>query len=140
MSDTIVLTDPKQLAELLQKIEGMKEIFSNAQRKEAERGKRQKYNGALLELRDGDLPFVELSRSEFKNKSAASMRSQFKRIAEEMELGFEPSLIEYEDTLILVNFDAEFAAEKFNNYVLKLAGVDETELRKIASDLDNNTR
>ena len=140
MADVIQVTDPVQLRKLMQEIEGLKDIFSNAAKKEAERGKRHKYNAACLELKNSDLPFITLSRSVFKNKSEASMRSQFKRTAEEMKLGFIPSVVEYNGELLLINFDAEYAAEKFNNYLLKLSGVDENELRKLAADLDNNTK
>lgn len=140
MSETIQVTDPIQLAELLEKVEGLKAVFSNAARKEAERGRRDKYKQAIRDLRDADLPYITLSRSTFKNKSEASMRSQFKRIAEEMNAGFEPTLVEYDGNLLLVNFDNDTAQEKFNNYILKLAGVDEDELRKLAADLDNSTK
>lgn len=140
MSETIQVNDPVQLAELLEKIEGLKAVFSNAARKEAERGKRDKYKQAIRELANAELPYITLSRETFKNKSEASMRSQFKRIAEEINAGFEPTLVEYEGTLLLVNFDNETAQEKFNNYILKLAGVSEDELRKLAADLDNATR
>lgn len=140
MSDTIQINDPAQLAELMEKVAGLKEMFSNAQRLEKERAKRGKFLSALKELKDGDLPFVTLNRNTFKNKSVASMRSQFVAQAKEHNIGFVPSLVEYEDQLILVNFDEENAAEKFNGYVLKLAGISEDELRKIAADLDNNTK
>lgn len=141
MADVIQVTDPAQLRKLLEEVEGLKAIFSNAARKEAERGKRHKYEGAIRELRDADLPFITLSRSVFKNKSEASMRAQFVRAAKEMkEIDFTPSLVEYNGELLLINFDAEQAAEKFNAHLLKLSGVDEDELRKLAADLDNNTK
>lgn len=141
MSDVIQVTDPAQLRKLMEEIEGLKNIFSNAARKEAERGKRHKYEGAIRELRDADLPFIELSRTLFKNKSEASMRSQFQRTAKEMkDVSFVPSLVEYDGKLLLINFDAENAAEKFNTYLLKLSGIDEAELTKLAADLDANTK
>ena len=141
MSDVIQVTDPAQLRKLMEEIEGLKAIFSNAARKEAERGKRHKYEGAIRELRDGDLPFIELSRTLFNNKSEASMRSQFQRTAKEMkDVNFVPSLVEYDGKLLLINFDADDAAEKFNTYLLKLSGIDEAELTKLAADLDANTK
>jgi len=139
--NVIKVTDPAQLAELMQQIDGLREMFSNAARKEAERGKRHKYEGACRQLRDADLPFIELSRSLFKNKSEASMRSQFQRTAKEMkDIDFIPSLVEYDGKLLLINFDAENAAEKFNNYLLKLAGIDEAELTRLAASLDADTK
>lgn len=141
MSDVAIqLTDPEQLQKLLAQVEGLKEVFSNAARLEAERSTRGKYTVACKNLRDSDLPYIELNTTTFKNKSIASMRSQFKRTAEEMELGFIPSVVEYDEKLLLVNFDAEQASEKFNSYILKLAGVSEQELYKLAADLDKNTK
>ena len=141
MSDTTFqVTDPQQLSRLLEEVNGLKEIFSNAARREAERGKRDLYKNGVTQLLNADLPFIELSRSVYKNKSDASMRSQFKNAAEEMNAGFEPSLIEYDGRLLLCNFDAENAAEKFNAYILKIAGIDEKELYKLAADLDTNTK
>lgn len=141
MSDNVIqLSDPKQLAELLEQVNGLKELFSNVREQERARAKRGKILAALHELRDAELPFITLNRNTFKNKSVASMRSQFKRTAEENNVGFEPSLVEYDGELILVNFDNEFAEQKFNTYIMKRAGVDEKELQKIAADLDSNTK
>jgi hypothetical protein len=140
MSTVIDTTNPEALETLLAEVAGLKEIFSNAHRAYNNRPTRGKYGAACIELRDNALPFIVLSRDKFNNESESSMQSMFKRTAEKMKLGFVPSLVTYEDDLLLCNFDDETAETKFNEYIMSKAGIDASTLAEITRDLDANTR
>lgn len=142
MSD-FTATDPKQLAELLTQIEAMKETFSNLRKIEADRPKKGKTREDLKQLLDADFPLIVLSKPKYTNKkgevNVSSMRSQFKIMAKEMELDFEPSIVDDGTNLYLVNFDGQDAERKFDDYVLRTAGIEAKDLYSVAADLDKAT-
>lgn len=140
----IDVTDPAQLAELREQIEAMKVTFATLRQKEADRPKKGKTREDLLNLVNGDFPLVVLSKPKYTNKkgivNVSSVRSQFKLMAKEMELDFEPSVVDDGTNLYLVNFDIEDAERKFNEYVLRTAGIDEKDLYEVTSELDKATK
>lgn len=140
MADTIVTTDPKALEDLLTQVAGLKEMFSNANKLYSNRPTRGKYLDAVKQLKDAELPFITLSRDKFPGESVPSMNAQFKKIAEKHNVGIEPSLVEYNDELLLCDFDAENAGEKFDAYIMSKAGIDASELAAITRELDSATR
>jgi hypothetical protein len=143
MSDMTV-TDPKQLAELLEQIENMKNLFSTLAQREADRPKKGKTREDLNNLVNGDFPVLVLSKQKYTNKKGeineTSLRSQFKQMAKEMELDFEPSLVSDGTNLYLVNLDAQDAERKFNEYVLRTAGIGTSDLYAASLDLDTATK
>jgi hypothetical protein len=143
MADTVT-TDPAKLAELLEQIDAMKQKFASLRQAENDRPKRGRCAEDLNELLMSDFPMIELSKAKYTNKkgvvNVASMRSQFKTLAKDRELTFTPSVVEYDGSIFLVNFDADNAEEKFNNYILRKAGIDEKELATLTRDLDTATR
>lgn len=140
----MVTTDPVQLAELKEQLEAMKATFASLLQKEADRPKKGKVREDLNLLVRADFPLIVLSMEKYKNKKGevneASLRSQFKATAKEMELPFEPALVYDGTNLYLVNFDMEQAEEKFNQFILRTAGIDTKELYEVTSDLDAATR
>lgn len=137
-------TDPAQLKELLEQINAMKETFSSLRKVEADRPKKGKTREDLKQLLDSDFPLIILSKPKYTNKkgevNVASMRSQFKTMAKEMELNFEPSVVDDGTNLYLVNFDEQDAARKFDEYILRTAGIEAKDLYSVASDLDTATK
>lgn len=137
-------TDPAQLAELLAKVDAMKATFASLRQTELDRPKRGKVKEDLNELVKSDFPLILLNTQKYRNKKGeindSSIRSQFKIAAKDMELDFEPSIVWDGTNLYCVNFDAENAEAKFNEYVLRTAGIDINELYAVTSDLDKATR
>jgi hypothetical protein len=140
----ITATDPAQLKELLTQIEAMKATFGNLRKLEADRPKKGKTREDLKQLQDSDFPLIILSRPKYTNKKGevneSSLRSQFKAMAKDMELDFEPSLIDDGTNLYLVNLDAEDAERKFDEYVLRTAGIAAKDLYEVTSELDKATK
>lgn len=136
----ILVTDPAQLAELQSELANIMSMFSNASERFSNRPTRGKYLQAANELKNNELPFIVLSRDKFNNESEASMNSQFKKVAEKNKLGFIPSLVSLDDTLLLCNFDAEDAERKFNDYVMSRAGISARDLADATRELDAATR
>jgi hypothetical protein len=140
----ITATDPAQLKELLTQIEAMKATFGNLRKLESDRPKKGKTREDLNKLQDSDFPLIILSRQKYTNKKGevneSSLRSQFKAMAKDMELDFEPSLVDDGTNLYLVNLDAEDAERKFDEYVLRTAGIDTKDLYEVASELDKATK
>lgn len=140
----ITATDPAQLKELLTQIEAMKATFGNLRKLEADRPKKGKTREDLKKLQDSDFPLIILSRPKYTNKKGeineSSLRSQFKAMAKDMELDFEPSLIDDGTNLYLVNLDAEDAERKFDEYVLRTAGIAAKDLYEVTSELDKATK
>jgi len=140
----ITATDPAQLKELLTQIEAMKATFGNLRKLEADRPKKGKTREDLKQLQDSDFPLIILSRPKYTNKKGeineSSLRSQFKVMAKDMELDFEPSLIDDGTNLYLVNLDAEDAERKFDEYVLRTAGIAAKDLYEVTSELDKATK
>ena len=140
----MTVTDPKQLAELLAQVEEMKNLFSTLAQREADRPKKGKTREDLNRLINGDFPVLVLSKEKYTNKKGevneTSLRSQFKQMAIEMELDFEPSLVYDGTNLYLVNLDAKDAERKFNEYVLRTAGIDTADLYEVAAELDKATK
>ena len=136
-------TDPKQLAELLAQVEAMKQTFASLRQTEADRPKKGKTREDLKQLCDADFPLIVLSKPKYTNKKGEvnvnTLRSQFKIMAKEMELGFEPSVVDDGTNIYLVNFDMDDAERKFNEYVLRTAGIDEKDLYAMSADLDKAT-
>lgn len=143
MSD-IATTDPAQLEQLLQQVNAMKEMYASLRQQEIDRPKRGKTREDLNELLNADFPLIELSRAKYTNRrgevNLASMRSQFKQLAKDENLSFTPSVVEFDGSIFLINFDAEDAERKFNDYILRKAGIDEKELYALAADLDKATK
>lgn len=144
MSEVIQTTSPEALAELREQVENMRTMFASLRQKEADRPKKGKVREDLNALIQSDFPLILLSRQKYTNKkgqvNVASVRSQFKVQAKEMELDFTPSIVEDENNLYLVNFDAENAEAKFNEYILRAAGIDAKELYALTSELDAATK
>ena len=140
----ITATDPKQLQELLAQVEAMKATFASLPQTEADRPKKGKTREDLIQLQNSDFPLIILSKPKYTNKKGevnlSSMRSQFKTMAKEMELDFEPSVVDDGTNIYLVNFDMHDAERKFNEYVLRTAGIDEKDLYALSSDLDSATK
>lgn len=137
-------TDPKQLAELQTKIDEMKAVWANLRQIESDRPKKGKTREDINALDNSDFPLIVLSRQKYLNKKGeineSSLRSQFKNMAKEMEVGFEPTLVNDGTNLYLVNFDMEDAERKFNEYVLRTAGIASSDLYTVAADLDTATK
>ena len=137
-------TDPEQLAELQSQIEAMKATFASLRQIEADRPKKGKTREDINNLINSDFPLILLSKQKYVNKKGeineSSLRSQFKSMAKEMEIGFEPTLVNDGTNLYLVNFDMEDAERKFNEYVLRTAGIDQSDLYTVAADLDTATK
>jgi len=125
-------------------IEAMKQTFGKLRSLEDDRPKKGKTREDLKKLLDSDFPLIILSKQKYTNKKGifneSSVRSQFKTMAKEMELDFEPSVVSDGTNVYLVNLDAEDAERKFDEYVLRTAGIDSTDLYGIASDLDKATK
>jgi hypothetical protein len=136
-------TDPAQLKELLEQINAMKETFSSLRKIESDRPKKGKTREDLKQLLDADFPLIVLSKPKYTNKKGeivvSSLRSQFKAMAKEMELDFEPTLVDDGTNLYLVNFDENDAERKFDEYVLRTAGIAASDLYSVAADLDTAT-
>lgn len=143
MSDMTV-TDPAQLAELREQIEAMKQTFASLRQREADRPKKGKVKEDLNNLLNSDFPLIVLSTEKYKNKKGevneSSLRSQFKAAAKDMELDFEPGLVYDGTNLYLVNFDLDDAEAKFNQYILRTAGIGTADLYAASTDLDNDTK
>jgi hypothetical protein len=136
----VVKADPDALAQLLEEVSGLKEMWGALRTKHQDRPTRGKYTQACNELENNDLPFIELSRAKFTNESVSSINSQFKRAAEKAGLSYTPSVVEFNDSLILVNFDADQAEQKFDAWIMKKAGIDAATLASVTRDLDAATR
>ena len=141
MSEVMIdVNDPKQLETLLAEVSGLKEMWSNAHRKHIDRPTRGKYGQAIDELENADLPLIELSRAKFNNDSVTSMQQQFTKAAKKKSLSYDPTVVEFNDNLVLCNFDAEQASEKFDKWIMSKAGISTTQLAEITRDLDAATR
>lgn len=138
------VTDPKQLAELKEQIAQMESVFTRLRQIESDRPKKGKTREDINNLINADFPLIVLSKQKYTNKKGeineSSLRSQFKQMAKEMELDFEPTLVNDGTNLYLVNFDIEDAERKFNEYVLRTAGIDAKDLNEVARELDNATK
>jgi hypothetical protein len=143
MSDMTV-TDPVQLAELQEQIAQMKATFMSLRQRETDRPKKGKVKEDLANLVKSDFPLITLSREKYKNKKGevneSSLRSQFKQAAKDMELDFEPALVDDGTNLYLVNFDEDNAEAKFEQYILRTAGIATADLNGAARDLDLATK
>jgi len=140
MADTITVTDPAQLSELLNEVEAIKATFVSLHSAHVNRPTRGKYGAALKELENSDLPLMELSSTKFDNDSQASMQQQFSKAAEKINLTWEPSVVFYNGSKFLVNFDAENAEAKLEQLILRKAGISSKDLYAAAADLDTSTK
>ena len=136
----IVTTDPKALESVLAQVEQIKAQFASMYDAHANRPTRGKYEAALRELENAELPLIELSITRFPNTSIASMQSQFKRAAQKMGLSYSPSVVSWNDSTFLVNFDGENAERKFNEYIMRKAGISAEDLAKVTRELDSATK
>lgn len=138
------VTDPTQLAELQAQILAMQSTFHTLMQIENDRPKKGKTREDINNLINSDFPLIVLSKVKYTNKKGeineSSLRSQFKQMAKEMELDFTPTLVNDGTNLYLVNFDAQDAERKFNEYVLRTAGIAASDLSEATRDLDNATR
>lgn len=133
-------TDPKALKDLLAELATIQSTFNAARDKFENRPTRGKYTAALKELNSAELPYITLSSEKFNNDSEASMTQQFKKSATKLNLDWEPSVVFFNGVKLLINFDADNAAEKFDNYIMSKAGIDMATLTKLTAELDSETR
>lgn len=128
-----------ELQTLLEQVNAKKEQYRNARLRRDRMPGRNKYATALCQLRDNDLPLIELDKTVFTNESETSMQSQFKKTAEKKKLPNYYFCFIGTDK-VLVDFDRDGAEELFDNYVMERAGITPEQLAAITTDLDAATR
>lgn len=135
MADEIKQSDPAKIEQTLAEVNALRATLAELSDKFNSRGKRNKYEQALKDYESFDLPVMELPVTKFTNKSEASMQQQFKAVATEMKLTWEPSVVFHNGAKFLVNFDAENVEQKLEQYILKHTGISKSDLREITKGL-----
>lgn len=134
----VIKTDPKAMADLLAQVEAIKSHYLALAQKAQNRPTRGKYEKAMNELKNSDLPIIELSNVTFPNESEASMRQSFKKVAEKLNMN--ATVVFDGDAKYLIDFDAHNAAESFDKFIMKKAGISKSDLAAITAELDNATK